>query len=56
MTDRPKLTAVNQWFTPSEIATIDSLGMSKSRSDFIRTATLRAIWEAKNVIDKEASA
>lgn len=55
MTDRAALTVVNPRFTASEIAIIDNLikaGMAKSRADYIRTATLRAIWETENVTDK----
>lgn len=56
MTNRATITAVNPRFTASEIAIIDSLikaGMAKSRADYVRTATLRAIWETKNA-DKGA--
>ena len=56
MTDRAALKVVNPWFTASEIATIDSLiksGIARSRADYVRNATLRAIWETKNA-DKGA--
>lgn len=47
---------INPRFSNSEIATIDELmrsGKARSRADFVRSATLRAIWELENNEKKE---